>query len=473
MPIDSSKVISSIRRKAGIESYVTPSLSEYRDPLIQMEIDEDTDHEPLIESAGETYGRPISVCFAGVGTCGVNILMSLKAQNSSNDMVDFVGINSDGGSIKELEKNGFKNNIALSMGDSYYLGAGGDLKVAQELGEKYYDKFKQRFKTVDLALVVTGMGGGTGTGVAPLVAKAAREVQNGKKNTLTIGVATMPSGIESDRREIAEHGIAELKKHVDALVVIDQLNLLDVLDQENTSMDEADELIDSRFEIVLQSIMDTITNYTKRNIDFADVCSTLKESGDSIITTVEAPAGNVEDIKKELAKAVNDKLLVNHSNKIASRLMIYQFYEQGYSERSHYEVVSEIQRLFNWTKSDNGYYRCVLDNPPEGTVKFLKIGNGSGEEYKGKTKVIVIAGGFVDKISAGVGASTGTGKTAKVENIIFNRKTEPIVRPSERSVAVAKEWQPQSQPQPQPQLQPQPQEASSGSFEAIFDEITL
>ncbi|MCL1966532.1 MAG: hypothetical protein FWF67_01475, partial [Fibromonadales bacterium] len=281
MPIDSSKLISSIRRKAGIESYVPQNLAEYQAPLIQMEIDEDTNHEPLIESAGETYGRPISVCFAGVGTCGVNILMSLKAQNSSNDMVDFVGINSDGGSIKELEKNGFKNNIALSMGDSYYLGAGGDLKVAQELGEKYYDKFKQRFKKVDLALVVTGMGGGTGTGVAPLVAKAAREVQNGKKNTLTIGVATMPSGIESDRREIAEHGIAELKKHVDALVVIDQLNLLDVLDQENTSMDAADELIDSRFEIVLQSIMDTITNYTKRNIDFADVCSTLKESGDS------------------------------------------------------------------------------------------------------------------------------------------------------------------------------------------------
>ncbi|MCL1967619.1 MAG: hypothetical protein FWF67_07020, partial [Fibromonadales bacterium] len=218
-----------------------------------------------------------------------------------------------------------------------------------------------------------------------------------------------------------------------------------------------------------QSIMDTITNYTKRNIDFADVCSTLKESGDSIITTVEAPAGNVEDIKKELARAVNDKLLVNHSNKIASRLMIYQFYEQGYSERSHYEVVSEIQRLFNWTKSDNGYYRCVLENPPEGTVKFLKIGNGSGEEYKGKTKVIVIAGGFVDKNSA------GTGKTAKMETLIINRKTEPIVRPSERSVALTEKWgtQPQSQPQPQPQLQPQLQEAPSSSFEAIFDEITL
>jgi len=471
MPIDSSKVISSIRRKAGLESYVSQNLSEYQDPLIQMEIDEEANHEPLIESAGETYGRPISVCFAGVGTCGVNILMSLKAQNSNNNMVDFVGINSDGGSIKELEKNGFKNNIALSGGDSYYLGAGGDLDAARQLGDKYYDHFKKRFRNVDLALVVTGMGGGTGTGVAPLVAKAAKEVQSNKRNTLTIGVATMPAGIESDRREIAEQGIEELRKYVDALVVIDQMNLLDVLDQENATMDEADELIDSRFEIVLQSIMDTITNYTKRNIDFADVCSTLKDSGDSIITTVEAPAGNVEDIKKELAKAVNDKLLVNHSNKIASRLMIYQFYEQGYSERSHYEVVSEVQRLFNWTKSDNGYYSCVLDRPPEGTRKFLKIGNGSGEEYKGKTKVIVIAGGFVDK------TSSSSGKTAKLENLILNRKTEPtpISRPSERSAAVAKEWQPQPQSQPQSPSQslsqPQPQESST--FEAIFDEITL
>jgi cell division protein FtsZ len=461
MPIDSSKVILSIRRKAGLESYVVPSMSEYQAPLIQMEIDEEANHEPLIESAGETYGRPISVCFAGVGTCGVNILMSLKAQNSSNDMVDFVGINSDGGSIKELEKNGFKNNIALSMGDSYYLGAGGDLEIARELGEKYYDKFKQRFKNVDLALVVTGMGGGTGTGVAPFVAKAAKEIQNGKKNTLTIGVATMPSGIEADRREIATLGIAELKKYVDALVVIDQMNLLDVLDQEGASMDEADDLIDSRFEIVLQSIMDTITNYTKRNIDFADICSTLRVSGDSIITTVEASAGNVEDIKKELAKAINDKLLVNHSNKIASRLMIYNFYEQGYSERAHREVVNEVQRLFNWTKGEDGYYRCVLENPPEGTVKFLKIGNGSGEEYKGKTKVIVIAGGFVNKSS--------TGKTAKIETPISRPKTEPIVQPptpqSERLVAITEKWS----TQPQPPLPP----PDTSSFEVIFDEITL
>jgi len=440
MPVDSSKVMQSIRRKAGLESYVAQNTSENQDPLIQMELGDEASHEPLIESAGETYGRPISVCFAGVGTCGVNILMSLKkAQDSNSDLVDFVGINSDGGSIKELEKNGFKNNIALSMGDSYYLGAGGDLVVARELGEKYYDLFKRRFRNVDLALVVTGMGGGTGTGVAPLVAKAAKEVQNGKKNTLTIGVATMPSGIEADRREIAMQGIKELEKHVDALVVIDMMNILEVLDQENASVDQADDLIDSRFQIVLQSIMDTITNYTKRNIDFADVCSTLKASGDAIITTVEAPAGNVDDIKRELAKALNDKLLVNHSNKIASRLMIYQFYEQGYSERSHYEVVSEVQRLFNWTKSDNGYYSCVLDNPPENTVKFLKIGNGSGEEYRGKTKVIVIAGGFIKKMSGGktVKIDTPTAPKPKIES--------PILRQSEKIVA-----QPEK-PSPMPQ----------------------
>jgi len=468
MPVDSSKVIQSIRRKAGLESYVAQSVFEQQDPLIQMEIDEDTNREPLIESAGETYGRPISVCFAGVGTCGVNILMSLKAQNSSNDLVDFVGINSDGGSIKELEKNGFKNNIALSM-DSYYLGAGGDLDAARDLGEKYYDKFKQRFKNVDLALIVTGMGGGTGTGVAPLVAKAAKEVQEKKRNTLTIGVATMPSGIEADRREIATHGITELRKYVDALVVIDMINILDVLDEENASVDQADNLIDSRFQIVLQSIMDTITNYTKRNIDFADVCSTLKASGDSIITTVEASAGNVEDIKKELAKAISDKLLVNHSNKIASRLMIYQFYEQGYSERSHYEVVSEIQRLFNWTKSENGYYSCVLDNPPEGTVKFLKIGNGSGEEYKGKTKVIVIAGGFINRNSIG--------KTSSRLDAILKPKTEPhIVRQSEKLVSsspLQSQPQPQLQPQPQPQPPPSPPPQESSSLEELLNGFSL
>jgi len=423
MPVDLNKILQTIRRDAGFASDVSelPIGDRQHEPLIQMETYEEEKHEPLIESAGETYGRPISVCFAGVGTCGVNILMSLKSQNAKNEMVDFVGINSDGGSIKELEKNGFKNNIALSM-DSYYLGAGGDLAVAKELGEKYYDQFKKLFKSVDLALVVTGMGGGTGTGVAPLVAKAAKEIQNGKKNTLTIGVATMPSGIEADRREMAKLGMEEFRKYVDALVVIDMINILDVLDQESASVDQADDLIDSRFQIVLQSIMDTVTKYTKRNIDFADVCSTLKASGEAIITTVEAPATNAEEIKKELAKALNDKLLVNHSNKIASRLMVYQFYEHGYSERTHYEVISEVQKLFNWTKI-NGYYSCVLKDPPENTVKFLKIGNGSGEEYKGKTKVIVMAGGFVDKIGLPNAASSAT-----VASATTSTKVLPVQR---------------------------------------------
>jgi len=395
MPVDLNKILQTIRRDAGLAE-----TSEH-EPLIKIEaVDlERPPQEPLIESAGETYGRPISVCFAGVGTCGVNILMSLKSQNANNELVEFVGINSDGGSIKELEKNGFKDNIALSM-DSYYLGAGGDLAVAKDLGDKYYDQFVKRFKNnnVDLALVVTGMGGGTGTGVAPMVAKAAKEAQSGKPNKLTIGVATMPEGIEADRRDMAMLGMEEFKKYVDALIVIDQINILDVLDEQNASIDDVNDLIDSRFQIVLQSIMDTVTKYTKRNIDFADVCSTLKSSGDSIITTVEASAANVEDIKRELSKALNDKLLIDHSKKIASRLMVYQFYEQGYSERTHYEVVSEIQKIFNWTKVGD-YYRCVLDNSPENTVKFLKIGSGSGEEYKGKTKVIVMAGGFVDKPS--------------------------------------------------------------------------
>jgi len=68
-------------------------------------------------------------------------------------------------------------------------------------------------------------------------------------------------------------------------------------------------------------------------------------------------------------------------------------------KKKHFEVVSEVQKLFGWTKKEGHtipHYSCVLDNPPEGTVKFLKIGNDSGDEYKGKTKVIVMAGGFVD-----------------------------------------------------------------------------
>jgi cell division protein FtsZ len=379
-------MLQNIRRGAGLEVA--------SDSFIQMDLNmEEAEREPLIESSGEIYARPISVCFAGVGTCGVNILMSLKEKKLENVNVDFVGVNSDGGSIRELENRGFHNNIPLSMGDDYYLGAGGNLEVAKKLGEMHYEKFIKRFANKDLILVVTGMGGGTGTGVAPIVAKAAREVQKGKPNTLTIGVTTMPSSIEAGKRKLAKQGIDELKKYVDAIVVIDELNIFKVLD-EDASADEADKLVDSRFQTVLQSIMDTVTIYTKRNIDFADVCSTLKNCGDAIITTIEDESEDVNDTKKALERALNDDLLVDHSKKVASRLLVYHFYEKDYPLKKHYEIVSEVQRLFGWTKQEEGNYLCEVENSD--VEPFGKRGGDSREECKGKNIVIVMAGGFVN-----------------------------------------------------------------------------
>jgi len=450
IPEKQKKILQAYKRYVGQESDVL------QEPLIQIEADEEADakREPLIESAGDTFGKPISVCFAGVGTCGVNILMSLKSQISKNDLVDFVGINSDGGSIRELEKNGFQHNIGLGD-DSHYLGAGGDISIAQAQGEKHFDEFVKIFRNADLALVVTGMGGGTGTGAAPWVAKAAREAQKNKRNALTIGVTTMPNLVELDRFEIAEQGIEELKKYVDALIVINQANIEEVLDDENASADLAYELVDLRFQTVLQSIMETVTKYTKRNIDFADVCSTLKNCGEAIITTVEADSDNVEDIKKQLASAINDKLLLNHSGKVASRLLVYHFYEHGYSQKKHFEVVSEVQKLFGWTKKEGhsiAHYSCVLSNPPEGTVKFLKIGNDSCDEYKGKTKVIVMAGGFVD-IPQNPQSKIMPVAPAKPAPPVFKPIPQPVPQPVQQHVP---QYVPQHITQPVQQTMPPP-----------------
>jgi cell division protein FtsZ len=261
----------------------------------------------------------------------------------------------------------------------------------------------------------------------------------------------MPNLVELDRFEIAEQGIEELKKYVDALIVINQANIEEVLDDENASADLAYELVDSRFQTVLQSIMETVTKYTKRNIDFADVCSTLKNCGEAIITTVEADSENIEDIKKQLANAINDKLLLNHSGKIASRLLVYHFYEHGYSQKKHFEVVSEVQKLFGWTKKEGhsiAHYSCVLNNPPEGTVKFLKIGNDSCDEYKGKTKVIVMAGGFVD-----VPQTQQTPQT-KIVPVVPVKPVQSIFKPMPQHI-------PQTMPLPVPQPVPQPVQAAN------------
>ncbi|MCL1956037.1 MAG: hypothetical protein FWF63_01820 [Fibromonadales bacterium] len=447
IPEKQKKILQAYKRYVGPESDIL------QEPLNLIEADDEAKREPLIESAGNTFGKPISVCFAGVGTCGVNILMSLKSQISKDEqLIDFVGINSDGGSIRELEKNGFQHNIGLGN-DSLYLGAGGDVSIAQAQGKEHYEEFVKIFKPADLALIVTGMGGGTGTGAAPWVAKAAKDAQKEKRNALTIGVTTMPNLVELDRFDIAEQGIEELRKYVDALIVIDQARIEEVLDNEDASADLAYELVDSRFHTVLQSIMETVTKYTKRNIDFADVCSTLKGCGDAIITTVEASAENVDDIKKKLAEAINDKLLLNHNGKVASRLLIYHFYEPGYSQKKHFEVVSEVQKLFGWTKKEGhsiAHYSCVLDNPPEGTVKFLKIGNDSGEEYKGKTKVIVMAGGFVDVPQVSQVPQPPQPKIVPIA-------PAPPVKLQSTNSAVQQHIQNMFKPAPQPIPQPVPQ----------------
>jgi len=177
IPEKQKKILQAYKHYVGQES------DALQEPLIQIETDDGggSGREPLIESAGNTFGKPIRVCFAGVGTCGVNILMSLKSQISKDEqLIDFVGINSDGGSIRELERNGFQHNIGLGN-DSLYLGAGGDVSIAQVQGKEHYEEFVKIFKPADLALVVTGMGGGTGTGAAPWVAKAAKEAQKEKE----------------------------------------------------------------------------------------------------------------------------------------------------------------------------------------------------------------------------------------------------------------------------------------------------
>jgi cell division protein FtsZ len=380
MPANLSKILHEIHREAGV-------VNEAGDePLIQMEEGEteaEISREPLVESGGENYVRPISVRFVGVGTFGANNLLSLKEKNTENQIVRFLGIHSDGSSIRELEKNGFEDIISLrSEGSKYLLGAGGDLERGQKLGEVYYDDFKKRFKDDDLVLVVTGMGGGTGTGVAPFVAKAAKEVQDKRPNKITIGIASLPGIEEIDKRKIAEPGIEELKKYVDALVVVDQVKVLEELDNgDAASIDQADELIKSRFQIVLQSIMDAVTEYTARNIDFADICSALKDSGEAIITTVQAQSDDVKNIKEKLEKAINDKLLVDHVSKIASRLLVYPFYEPGYPLRNHYEIVGEVQKLFNWKTKDGSSYSYDLGNLPEGSpAPFSKVGIGSDEK---------------------------------------------------------------------------------------------
>ena len=213
------------------------------------------------------YGVNIKVI--GVGGGGNNAVNRMIASGFNG--VEFIAINTD--------KQALKKSIApvqLAIGEKITngFGAGSNPEIGKRAADEAYSDIKQLISGADMVFITAGMGGGTGTGAIPYVAKAAKEM-----DILTVAVVTTPFAFEGKKRMLqAEVGIKELGDYVDSLVVIPNERLKLVADSRislATAFSEADEVLRRG----VQSISDLINNLGLINIDFADVTSVLKDSG--------------------------------------------------------------------------------------------------------------------------------------------------------------------------------------------------
>lgn len=277
--------------------------------------------------------------------------------------VDFWAMNTDSQVLKmSLAENKIQLGGKLTDG----LGAGGDPSVGEKAAEETRDQIVQALDGADMVFVTAGMGGGTGTGSAPVIAKIAKEL-----GALTIGVVTKPFSFEGKRRMNQAHqGLEKLKETVDALIVIPNDKLLEVVER-RTTMKEAFQVVDEVLLRGVQGISDIITVPGLINVDFADVKAVMQSSGSALMGI---GRGTGEGRAMEAAKlAINSPLLETSINGASGIIMNVT----GGSDMTLHEVTEAAQVIHDAVAEDAIVtFGSVIDDRIQGEIQITVIATG-------------------------------------------------------------------------------------------------
>jgi len=217
----------------------------------------------------DSYSQSAVIKVIGVGGGGGNAVSHMVM--SGIDGVDFICINTDSQALKASK---IKTSLQIGANITKGLGAGADPEIGRQAAMEDRDRIIELIEGCDMLFITAGMGGGTGTGAAPVVAQIAREL-----GILTVAVVTKPFQMEGSKRAmVADHGIAELTKNVDSLITIPNQKLLTVLGASTTLLD-AFKSANQVLQGAVQGIAELITRPGLINVDFADVRTVMSETG--------------------------------------------------------------------------------------------------------------------------------------------------------------------------------------------------
>ena len=246
----------------------------------------------------------------GVGGGGCNAVNRMVQAELKG--VDFIAVNTDRQALNRcLAETKVQIGEKLTRG----LGAGANPEVGQKAAEETLDEITALLDGADMVFITAGMGGGTGTGAAPIIAKAAKDM-----GILTVGVVTKPFTFEgSKRRKQAELGVNFLKKYVDSLVIVPNDKLIDN-SQKNTTMVQAFEMADNVLKQGVQGISDLISDFALINVDFADVKSVMTDRG---IAHMGVGRGTGENRAQDAVKTAIESPLLETTIQGAKAILLY------------------------------------------------------------------------------------------------------------------------------------------------------
>lgn len=319
----------------------------------------------------EQFAQIKVVGVGGGGNSAVNRMIKFGLKG-----VDFISVNTDKQALHLSEAN---HKIQIGEKLTKGLGAGANPEIGQKAAEESRDEIEQSLKGSDMVFITAGMGGGTGTGAAPVVAEIAKSM-----GILTVGVVTKPFSFEGKKRmKNAEQGIENLKKNVDTLVIIPNDRLLQVVER-RTSMIEAFKMADDVLRQGVQGISDLIAVPGLVNLDFADVRTIMKEQG---LAHMGIGRGSGENRATEAAKQAIQSPLLETSIQGAKGVLLNI---TGGSDLGLFEVNEAAELVAEASDPDvNIIFGAVIDDSLSDEIRITVIATGFDQSSSKPAEEIV------------------------------------------------------------------------------------
>ncbi len=317
----------------------------------------------------------------GVGGGGTNAVDNMIALDLQG--VEFIVANTD---AQQLQHSRADRRVQLGPHLTQGLGAGAKPEIGRAAAEEAADELMRHLDGTHMVFITAGMGGGTGTGAAPVIARMARE-----RGVLTVGVVTKPFTFEGQRRtKAADAGIAELQQYVDTLIVIPNQNLFR-LANENTSWKNAFKMADNVLYMGVRGVTDLMVAPGLINLDFADIRTVMAEMGKAMMGTGEADGEN--RAVRAAEAAINNPLLEDTSMSGARGLLINI---TGGDDMTLFEVDQAANRIREEVAEDaNIIFGSAIDDNMTGRIRVSVVATGidMGVSEAQKPRLVAVGGG--------------------------------------------------------------------------------